>query len=670
MKEYSEIENYIKSIKKEWKKFIDGKCITKSKIIRPIVLNSWKRSKSYNIKHNKVNKASLNSKQLNNKLKENDILVKESSLLLQILAESVKGSGFRIDLLSKDVYILKQWGDSEVIEKSFNSGSLPGTCKSEKCAGTNAMGLVDYLKIPVQLIGPEHYNINLHQWTCSAAPIKDNLGNIVGIINMTGDYKFIHKHTLGMVIATAKAIENYIDRGNMLRKLEIDNEYINIAIESSSDSILIIDEEGNIIKANSISEEILGLPEDAILNQSCNDIFGINNPFIEALNRREEIKEGEITLRINSRKKVFYSHFVPISIKTKAIKGIVVFLRKMKDVQKIAQKYSISKPRFYFEDLIGQDQDFKKSINLAKKAAKSDVRVLLSGETGSGKELFAQSIHNYSLRKNSPFISINSAAIPLELMESELFGYEEGAFTGAKKGGLLGKIEIADGGTLFLDEISSMPLSMQSKLLRFIETGIITRIGGREEISINVRIISASNKNLFEEIRRGNFREDLFYRINLVEIRIPPLRKRLMDIPLLITYFYNKKTGRHLKIEHIINSEALEMLMTYNWPGNIRELENVVERSLLINPKTKITIESLPQYITKKDNTYEKTNQIRTGKQKKLVKIEKQTILEVLKANDMNVTLTAKELGISRNTLYLKMKKYRIRKENNLSNDF
>jgi len=234
---------------------------------------------------------------------------------------------------------------------------------------------------------------------------------------------------------------------------------------------------------------------------------------------------------------------------------------------------------------------------MAKKVANSTVKVFLEGETGTGKELFAHAIHNLSSRRNKPFVAINCAAIPLELMESELFGYEEGAFTGARRGGLLGKIELAEGGTLFLDEVGSMPLALQSKFLRVLETGVITRIGGRREIVTNVRVISATNKNSLEELKKGNFREDLFYRINLATIKIFPLRKRKDDVSLLIEYFYNKKNGTNLKIESIAENKALQILLSYWWPGNIRELENVIERALLFSSEDKIKVKDLPPHL-------------------------------------------------------------------------
>jgi len=562
---------------------------------------------------------------------------------------------------------LKQWGDSETLENSYKLGSCPGVCKSEKSAGTNAIGLARFLKIPIQLVGPEHYNARLHQWTCSAAPIKDPSGQTLAIINMTGNYRLIHKHTLGMVIATAKAIENQLHQNEISEKLEIENKYVNASIESNFDAVLIIDEKGKIIKANRVGEEMFGLPIDAILNQNCEDIFGANNSLIQVLVKRKEINEEEVSLKINGREKLFYSIIRPIFIESHELKGAVAFFREIRAVRRMAKRYSTSKAKFTFEDLIGRNKKFMKTIAMTKKVANSSVKILLEGETGTGKELFAHAIHNFSSRRNKPFVTINCAAIPLELVESELFGYEEGAFTGARKGGLIGKIELAEGGTLFLDEISSMPLSLQGKFLRVLETGIIMRIGGRKEIVTDVRIISATNKDLWGEIKNSNFREDLLYRINLATIKIPPLRERKNDIPSLIEYFYKRKSGNNnqVDISSIIENKALHILLSYHWPGNIRELENVIERALLFFSGDKIKMKDLPVYLTQragKENDLN-VNVIKTKKIKKLKELEKESIIEALKVSDGNITFAAQQLGLSRNTFYVKIKKYGINRK-------
>lgn len=663
-KKINKSEQYVQAIRREWERFLQEGRADK-KIVRPVILKSWERSKKLGIDPNKKSFTSLKNEELIKRLKDSQKLIKTSSPLLEILASSVRGSGFRIDLFDKDVYILKQWGDPETLENSYKLGSCPGACKSENLVGTNAIGLAHFLKIPIQLVGPEHYNARLHQWTCSAAPIKDSFGQILAIINMTGNYRLIHKHTLGMVIATAKAIENQLRQNEISEKLEIENEYMEATIEASLNALLIIDENNIIIRVNKIGEEILGLPAEAVLNHRCEDIFGTDNPFIKVLTTGIEIQEEEILLKINNGEKVFYSTVKPILTEHHhKAKGAIAFLRELKTIRKIAKRYSAPKARFTFEDLVGKNKNFIETVNMAKKIANSDVKILLEGETGTGKELFAHAIHNFSSRRNKPFVAINCATIPLELVESELFGYEEGAFTGARKGGLMGKIELAEGGTLFLDEISSMPLSIQGKFLRVLETGIIMRIGGRREIVTDVRVISATNKNLWGEIKNCNFREDLFYRINLATIKIPPLRERKDDIPLLVEYFYKRKFSHNqVDISSIIEDKALQVLLSYYWPGNIRELENVTERALLFFSGDKIKVKDLPLRLMQTIDKEADLN-LNGGKIKKLEEVEKESIIKALKISDGNIALAAQQLGIARNTFYMKIKKYGISRKN------
>ena len=660
--EYDEIEQYIKCIHKEWERFIK-KGVADKNVIRPIILESWKRSKDLGVSstNNIIN--SLNRKELGIKLKENQELVKVSYPLLEILSCAVQGSAFRIDLFSKDAYILKQWGDYETLKNAYKLGSLPGVSKSESAIGTNSVGLVAYLKVPIQLIGPEHYNARFHQWACYASPIKDSFGNILGIINMTGNYKLIHKHTLGMVIATAKAIESHIYQNEISKGFEIENKYVNASIESNSDAVLIIDEKGTIIRMNKVAERILGLPAEAILNQNCENIFGKDNPLRQVLIEGSVIDGEEISLKIHGGDKLFYSTIKPILVESNEIKGAVAFLKEIKAVTKMVKLYSIPRAKFTFEDLIGRNKEFIEAVVIAKKVTNSLVKILLEGETGTGKELFAHAIHNFSSRKNKPFVAINCAAIPLELMESELFGYVEGAFTGARKSGRIGKFELAEGGTLFLDEIDSMPLFLQGKLLRVLETGIITKIGESKEIVIDVRIISSTNKDLWGEIKNGNFREDLFYRINLVNIRIPPLRERKDDIPLLIEYFCDKKYDKYLNIKPVMENETIQVLLSYCWPGNVRELENVIERALLFSSGDKIKVNDLPSHLIQIAKGEVDLN-LKGGKIKKLEELERELIIEVLKVSNGNITLAAQQLGIARNTLYIKMEKYRINRKN------
>ncbi|MBT2727443.1 sigma-54-dependent Fis family transcriptional regulator [Bacillus sp. ISL-75] len=311
---------------------------------------------------------------------------------------------------------------------------------------------------------------------------------------------------------------------------------------------------------------------------------------------------------------------------------------------------------FTFEDIIGSGEGIQSAINMARVVSNSNSRIIVEGESGTGKELFVQAIHNASERRGSPFIAVNCGAIPDQLIESELFGYQEGAFTGAKKGGMAGKFELAHGGTLFLDEINSMPEDMQVKLLRVLQQNEVTRVGGSTPIPINVRVIAASNESLENLVDKNNFRRDLFYRLGIIVFQIPPLRERLEDIPELFNHLLNKiSKGLNQKCPEF-DPAILKYLKSYHWPGNIRELENYIERAVVLSQGKKITIEHFPYKVIEHMFLPERV-ELTT-----LEKVEKEFIIKALDVYDGNISKTSELLGITRKTLYNKMKTFNLKK--------
>lgn len=305
------------------------------------------------------------------------------------------------------------------------------------------------------------------------------------------------------------------------------------------------------------------------------------------------------------------------------------------------------------KNIIGESKEILKILQLAEKAARSDSNILLEGETGTGKELFSEFLHNKSLRSDKPFVAINCASLPDQLIESELFGYEKGAFTDAKTS-KQGLVEIANGGTLFLDEISEMSLSLQPKLLRFLENGEFRRVGGITNLSSNVRIIAATNRNLLEEAERKIFRRDLLFRLNVITFTIPPLRNRGTDILLLAEYFLKKKAG--VRKPKQLSDEAKKALLSYSFPGNVRELHHTIERSIIFSESDLIKVEDLNlprKYIEKSDGFLDNN-----GVMVPLEETEKNHIISALEHFNWNREETARALGISQKTLYSKIKKY------------
>lgn len=337
--------------------------------------------------------------------------------------------------------------------------------------------------------------------------------------------------------------------------------------------------------------------------------------------------------------------------RNKLLEGkLMIYQEELKNIR--GAKYS-------WDTIIGNSIVMQKVKYMASKAAKTDSNVLIVGESGTGKELFAHAIHNDSKRFDGPFVKINCAAIPKDLLESELFGYEEGAFTGAKKHGKVGKFELANGGTIFLDEIGDMPMDMQVKILRVLQEKEIERIGGNRTIPIDTRIIAATNRDLARRIKENEFREDLYYRLNVINIEVPPLRKRKEDVELITLRLMDKLSNSLGRYVSNITVEALESLKSYNWPGNIRELENVIERAINMTESESIELQHLPAFMISEESEEPRDLPL-VSLRSAVEEVEKTTISNCLKAVGFNKLKAAKVLGISRTSLYEKVEKYHI----------
>jgi len=313
--------------------------------------------------------------------------------------------------------------------------------------------------------------------------------------------------------------------------------------------------------------------------------------------------------------------------------------------------------QYGFSNIIGKSEKMKRVFEIVEMVAQSRATVLIRGASGTGKELIARAIHYHSGRRDKPFIKTNCAALPDGLIESELFGHERGAFTGAIRA-TKGRFELADGGTLLLDEISEMSLPLQAKLLRVLQEKEFEKVGNPETVQVDVRVIATTNRDLKEEVRKGTFREDLYYRLNVVPIELPPLRERKDDIPLLIEHFIRKYSRDNHKEISGIDKDALKLLMKYNWPGNVRELENTIERAVVIS---KDSVLSTQHFLTFNafEEDWQGENSIWQGNTKNLKEIERRKILEVLRETNGNRTRAAEELGISVRTLRNKLREFR-----------
>ncbi|KRU24552.1 Fis family sigma54 specific transcriptional regulator [Clostridium sporogenes] len=626
-----------------------------------IIKKSHERSVYFGIEENRIfPKKILKGKEITNNIEKNDKFLKVASPFIDILYDFLKGSEFFIILTDKEGCILKIIGDKEVMDIANNLNMVVGAFMSENSIGTNAMGTAIKEDIPIQISEREHFIKAYHRWTCSAAPIHDINGDIIGCLNLTGDRDRVHSHTLGLVVAAVKSIENQINVDNTNKKLLETYQYMNTIVDSISSGIYVVDFRGKIKTINKAACNILGIEDKDVLDKNVENILPNWHHIFERIKNGKPYEDKEAVLNDKLIKGRYNVSATPIQIENKII-GMVIVFKEIKTVLDLVNKYSGMRAVYNFEDIIGESKEIKKVINYAKSISSSPSTVLIEGESGTGKELLAQSIHNYGDRRENSFIALNCGAIPKSLIESELFGYEDGAFTGARRGGHAGKFELANGGTLFLDEIGEMPLDMQVSLLRVLQEGYVTRVGGDKVIPVDVRIIAATNKDLKKEVEKGTFRQDLYYRLSVIPIKLPPIRERKGDLPILIKYFFRIKSIKLNKPMPHIKEDIYHNMLQYNWPGNIRELENFIENIVNLRGDSSFMLEEDFKNIEDKHNFHENnigllySNKIRT-----LEEIEKEAIINTVNEYNRNMSQSAKALGITRATLYSKLKKYNI----------
>ncbi|MGE5398160.1 MAG: sigma-54 interaction domain-containing protein, partial [Chitinophagales bacterium] len=440
--------------------------------------------------------------------------------------------------------------------------------------------------------------------------------------------------------------------------------------DTMSDGVIVVNREGRVSQLNPAARQIIGYSDEALMGVNIVDLFCGKAPkTLNLLETGESFHDREILLDGINGKIHAAASGIPVFDEDKQVTGATIILRTIDRVQQLVNRFTGAQASFTFDTIIGEDKQLRRSVKLALKAGNNNSTVLLQAESGTGKEVFAQAIHNSSSRSNGPFVAINCAALPRELVGSELFGYVEGAFTGARRGGRPGKFELANKGTLLLDEIGDMPLEQQAILLRAIQEKAIIRVGGDSPIKVDVRIIAATNKDLLEMVKQGRFRADLYYRLNVVQIVIPSLRERRGDIKLLFNHFLNEMSPGFGKRIEKVDPAVLECLRNYSWPGNIRELQNVVERILLVSEDGHIGTEHLPREIFSASANQDKVGWAdepalvspgslldRNARKQQALKREKERIIEVLDLHAGNISKASAELGISRSTLYRKMK--------------
>jgi sigma-54 dependent transcriptional regulator, acetoin dehydrogenase operon transcriptional activator AcoR len=557
-------------------------------------------------------------------------------------------------LADADGLILLQEGEMRIIEPAGEVGLIPGCSWTELNCGTNAIGTALALKQPIQIHGAEHFCAGIKRWTCSATVICDPIdGRVLGVIDVSGLTDSYSRYSLALVVSLAGRIESRLAKESMQRRLRLIDHCASRFGSAGTDAVILVDERGHLVKASPQVEPVLrrlgidvrlddgfvltGLAEKASAVSSESAPEWLHGARIEA------VREGANVLGF-------------MVVMPGAANG-------RRAVPSLREQHPQRDDCCAFERIVGSGRALRAAVAKAQQLAPSRVPVLLLGETGVGKELFAQGIHQASERANGPFVALNCGGLSRDLLTSELFGYAEGAFTGARKSGAAGKIEAANGGTLFLDEIGEMPLDIQPHLLRVLEESEIYRLGENTPRKVNFRLVAATHRDLKDAIGRGAFRMDLYYRIAVTTVTIPSLRERKEDLPALIAHWLTHLCQRYGLPPKSIDDDAYSKLLSYHWPGNVRELRNAVEGSLLLAEAGVITVDNLPAEIRVASTSNVSVaqpgiNDERSGALESIRMAEAESIRRALAHHAGNLTRAASQLGIAKSTLYEKLRKY------------
>ncbi|MBH8609259.1 sigma-54-dependent Fis family transcriptional regulator [Thermoactinomyces sp. CICC 10521] len=609
-----------------WKRFVQEGVLDASRLQKRIS-ESWLRCKKEGVNpHSGEGKQVLTNEPFQRRKKENALLLDIAIPYVDKLLKYIKGSHSIVLLIDPQGYVLTIKGDKEVLRLAQRINFIEGVKWTEEEVGTNAIGTSLIIKEPITVVGSEHYSLASQQWTCSAAPICNDEGTILGVINVSSPVQYHHPLTLGAVVSTAYAIE---------REWEI---------RKQNDRLELIQQSFDLLHTN--------IPV-VICNRKKRIVCASQNV-------RTEVPQWEM-MQVKDLKEFGYMErrCTPLySYRHGGHIGFCIHLiytkQKILPYTKEIKEASVS---FFFPGETGTSEAFQRTLRDMERVACTEANVHIYGESGTGKEWIARAIHQNSAYKNGPFIAVNCGAIPRDLMESELFGYVEGAFTGARRQGHQGKFEQANHGTIFLDEIGEISPAMQVALLRVLQEREVTPIGGKKEIPLNIRVITATHRDLRQMVQEGTFREDLFYRLYVFPIHVPALRERKEDIPYLIRYYCRKN---HWNVE--IPGVIMEKIVEYDWPGNIRELFNVLERLRILsggNTPDPSLVEHL--FVHRK-------NIISRGpscvKQEKPLtfreELQKQEIIQALQKTGGNASLAAKLLNIPRSTFYRRLQKYQL----------
>jgi len=605
--------------------------------LRPSIGNSWERCRDFNVDPLLPAPALLTPEQVQIRLGSHQEYLEIVRPVIARIEKLVDASHYLIAFVDHEGYILMTYGDPQLRERLEDLNFRVGANWSERFAGTNAVGVALATGQPSQVFHAEHFCRDLHGFTCSAVPIRNPFSKqIIGVLDFVSMVQNFQPHTMGMALQMGHCIELEIYRSHKEQEEIFRECSTQLTLDQMQRGVIVVDKNRRIRRMNLTALEYLGLENDELVDRSIDEV--------PQLSKWLSLKgPTQITLSDSSPARL---ECKPLLHHRRLIGTLILIEPIRPDTIELSSRRSQGRNR----TPVGTSPAFKATLEAARNAARYDSNVLIMGETGTGKEIITRYIHAHSPRRHKPFVAINCGSIPTELLGSELFGYEAGAFTGAKQKGHPSKFELADGGTLLLDEISEMPPESQVYLLRVIEERVVTRLGGTKGIPVDVRIIAASNKDLQEMVDAGRFRGDLFFRLNVIRLELPTLKERKADIPLLAEHFLRELSQSMGRSFRGFSPGVMQALGAYCWPGNVRELRNVIEQAMVMCRGDYITYESLPENIRRAFNIPDHVSDRDRERYLKFV----QTYQEL----GGNISQVARALNISRPTVYAWRQKF------------
>ena len=628
-----------------WRQFIHDRVAPQG--LREVISQSWLRVReSYGIDPGLTHPRRMLSLEALEERRAQDDVLQLASPILGEFADLLPGHV--LAYLDGEGWLLTLGGDARIMERVAEIHFQPGVNWAEESAGTNGPGTALASAKPVEVFAAEHFVAAWQGWSCAAAPLLlAGTSEPVGLIDVTGPWDRQSRQAMTLAKAIARTVEERLRAAASVRG-EVIRHALRAAREAG-DALVAIDARGRVIAMNDAAQR-RRIAEAGVLPPAMRDSLA-------QLKLPSNGSEGDVRLQTPEGLTVVAS---PVRHEGSTV-GVLLRVPAPERAARPAraQAHALPAARYHFGRILGQSESLRQVMELAKNAARNDLPVVLSGESGTGKELFAHSIHAASARAAGPFVVVNCGSIPEDLIEAELFGYESGAFTGAKRNGNPGRFEDADGGTLFLDEVSELPPQAQTALLRLLQEKEVVRIGGSSPHRVDVRVLAATNKPLEEEIRAKRFRRDLYYRLNVLKVSVPPLRERGDDVALLAQVFLVEAEGEVGRSGLSLTAEAVAALRGHRWPGNVRELRNVVLRAAATAPAPQITAAGLLFDADPAGPGASYGGTVGTLRDA-LLESERARLEEALEACAWNFARTALQLGISRMTLYRLLRKYGI----------